>query len=162
MPNILEIGAPGRTPTPELAHATRQLHAAAQAAAVAAAPVVAAAAAAAGAPPGAALPAAAAPGVVPPAVVPPAMTDAAFTAALIPLINAVNGALKGPSQDAREEIATWIPHFRAAGYSMTDPNVQRSFAYFLLSVVTDGFEREDITGTQMGRFLGSWRGGGFQ
>lgn len=76
-------------------------------------------------------------------------------------INNVNGSLKGPAQNARNEIDTYGALAIRAHYRLSDPEVQRKFAYFLLAVVTAGFEGLDTTGTQMGNFLGSWRGGGF-
>lgn len=76
-------------------------------------------------------------------------------------INSVNGGLKGPAQNARNEIDTYGALAIRAHYRLSDPEVQRKFAYFLLAVVTAGFEGLDTTGTQMGTFLGSWRGGGF-
>ena len=42
-------------------------------------------------------------------------------------------------------------------YKLDEPNVNRSFAQFVLSVVTHGFKGKDTTGTTMGNY----QGGGF-
>lgn len=76
-------------------------------------------------------------------------------------INSVNGGLKGPAQNARNEIDTWAAVAIRAHYRLDDAQVQRKFAFFLLAVVTEGFDGLDTTGTQMGNFVGQWRGGGF-
>lgn len=77
-------------------------------------------------------------------------------------INKVQGGLKGPSQNARNEINTWAPRAIQLNYRLNDATVQQAFASFLLAVVTDGFMGENTTGTQIGNFThGQWRGGGF-
>lgn len=76
-------------------------------------------------------------------------------------INLVNGGLKGPAQNARAIIDDYLPIALQEDYRLDDADVVRRFAYFLLAVATEGFDNEDTTGTQMGNFKGSWRGGGF-
>lgn len=68
----------------------------------------------------------------------------------------------GPAQNARAELDTYYRYALDARYNFNDDEVCSRFGYFLLAVVTEGFEGLDNTGTQMGGFQGSWRGGGFE
>jgi len=84
-----------------------------------------------------------------------------MVAGITQAINSVNGALKGPAQNARAEIDQYVRLAIREQYKLDDVNVQKAMAYFLLAVATEGFVETDTTGTQMGNFLGQWRGGGF-
>lgn len=71
------------------------------------------------------------------------------------------GRHKGPVQNAVREIPRFAKRASSAGYPLEDEEVQKEFADFVLSYVTNGMQGEDTTGTQMGNFRGGWRGGGF-
>lgn len=68
---------------------------------------------------------------------------------------------KGPSQNALAQLDGLAQRAQAAGYPLGKTDVQDAFLGVLMSYVTDGFKGEDTTGTQMGNYQGSWRGGGF-
>lgn len=76
-------------------------------------------------------------------------------------INAVQGSLKGPAQNARAELNQYVRLAIREQYRLDVPAVQKAMADFLLAVATEGFVDGDTTGTQMGNYLGNWRGGGF-
>ncbi|BCH27384.1 hypothetical protein MesoLjLc_72710 [Mesorhizobium sp. L-8-10] len=71
------------------------------------------------------------------------------------------GRLKGPVQNAFGEIPRFAKRASSAGYPLEDEEVQKEFAGFVMSYVTDGMQGEDTTGTQIGNFRGKWPGGGF-
>lgn len=68
----------------------------------------------------------------------------------------------GPAQNARRELDAYYGGALAERYNFGSREVCEAFGYFLLAVVTEGFEDSDTTGTQMGNYQGSWRGGGFE
>lgn len=76
-------------------------------------------------------------------------------------INAVQGGLKGPAQNAKGMLTEYVKLAIREQYRLDVPAVQTAMGHFLLAVATEGFVETDTTGTQMGNFLGSWRGGGF-
>ena len=71
------------------------------------------------------------------------------------------GSAKGPVINAMDEFTTYFTKVVNFGYDLSVQAVREQFAYFLLAVATQGFAGEDATGTQMGNFQGTWRGGGF-
>jgi hypothetical protein len=71
------------------------------------------------------------------------------------------GSKKGPVINAREEVENCIKLAIELRYPVNHKVVTKQLGWFLLSLVTDGFDDEDINGTQIGNYLGLWRGGGF-
>ena len=55
---------------------------------------------------------------------------------------------------AADRIWDWLPMAIARRYDMANDGVMEAFAYFLLSVQTDGFVGSDVTGTTMGGYRG--------
>lgn len=74
-------------------------------------------------------------------------------------INGVDGPSKGPAQEARSIIDDYLPIAIKLDYNLNDYNVIKAFAYFLLAVVTRGFEGKETGGTTVGNYQGNWRGG---
>ena len=64
----------------------------------------------------------------------------------------------GPVQNAVQYIDTYLKKALVEGYNLDDEHVINAFMYFLLALVTEGFEDEDCNGTQMGGYKGDWGG----
>lgn len=103
------------------------------------------------------------PDAIPPNTPPQAATFSVddFKANIKERIKRSFGLNKGPSQSALGELDKMARRAEAAGYPLEDENVQEAFLGFLMTLVTEGFENQDTTGTQMGNYRGDWRGGGF-
>ena len=84
-----------------------------------------------------------------------------FKAAIILKLKRAYGGGKGPVQNAFNELDYFAKRAQTAGYFLRDKDVQEKFADFLMLYVTEGMTGADTTGTQMGNFQGTWRGGGF-
>lgn len=72
-----------------------------------------------------------------------------------------HGRHKGPVQTAVGYLGDCINAALKEHYRLSNDKVKSSLGYFALALATAGFDGEDTTGTQMGQFLGEWRGGGF-
>jgi len=87
---------------------------------------------------------------------------AALRKAIEDKMASVQGRLKGPFQEANSTyLDKCIQAALAEDYKIDNPSVQSKIGYLALSLATDGWSGKDTTGTQMGNFLGHWRGGGF-
>lgn len=65
-------------------------------------------------------------------------------------IAARENGIKGPIDNARNELDYWANRACAANYPTESPTFQLAFYYFLMAVVTEGFVGKDTTGTQIG------------
>ncbi|KUZ64907.1 hypothetical protein WI36_13725 [Burkholderia ubonensis] len=81
---------------------------------------------------------------------------------IIKLAGGVNGMLKGPVQEIPNRIDHYLDLAIREQYNFANEAVKLQFAYFMLSIVTDGFVGQETGGTTMGNFRGEWRGGGFK
>jgi hypothetical protein len=68
------------------------------------------------------------------------------------LLGGPQGHQKGPVDSAKNELNSYLDRAIDRGYRMDVPAVQKKFADFLLSVVTDGFLGLDTTGTTVGNY----------
>ncbi|MBM3114982.1 hypothetical protein [Jeongeupia naejangsanensis] len=91
----------------------------------------------------------------------PEFTTEKFIEQIRYLMTSEFGTLKGPCQNALQELPSLAIRAKLAGYPLENSNVQKAFFGFLMSYVTEGFVNQDTTGTQMGNFQGKWHGGGF-
>jgi hypothetical protein len=76
-------------------------------------------------------------------------------------IYGVHGRRVGPARNAREQVGDCVKLAIKLRYPINHQVITKQLAWFLLALVTEGFDDEDINGTQMGSYLGTWRGGGF-
>jgi len=102
------------------------------------------------------------PGATPPGppTLPPSLPLDEFREVISNKIARTYGKLKGPSQNAMSEFGYLAQRAQRAGYRLEIENVQDKFLAFLMAYVTEGFVELDTTGTQIGNYQGSWRGGG--
>lgn len=72
------------------------------------------------------------------------------------------GGLKGPCINALGYFDEWYKKAENANYPMMDTAFIKSFANFIMSVATDGFNDADTTGTWLQGRKGGLRGMGFK
>ncbi|MBS7810552.1 hypothetical protein [Roseococcus pinisoli] len=69
---------------------------------------------------------------------------------------------KGPVDTARNlTTPDFILLVLSCGYNLNEFSILKKVANFIMTLATVDFEGRNTTGTQMGNFQGSWRGGGF-